>query len=469
MKIRTKITLLFTLLVATILLLISFSVYYLTSLDRSGLSYKRLRSRATYNAQLFSILDNPTPQLDRLNTSSILQIPGLSIGIYNLQGKPQYEFAARNSIKFPLDQEIIGEVLVQGEKSLSVNHRDVLVYFSSEISKPLLVVVSGYDRDGWNRLNKLQRLLIISSFAGIGIAVLAGFLFSQQLLRPIGNMINEVNLITSQNLSTTIHAGTSKDEMSELAETFNNLLNRLQDSFIAQRRFISSASHELSTPLTSISSQLQVALQRSRSSDEYKNTIKSVHEDVQQMLSLTRSLLEIAKTGGQVIELNEIRVDELLFKVMVDVQKLSEEYSVEINFNEIPEDESMLMVFGNSDLLSIAFKNIIENGCKFSPEHHVDVDLTVGNSEVVVKIKNEGSFIDEKDQEHIFQPFYRSSTSGKVPGFGLGLALAKRIIALHRGSIELQSDAASGTMFILTLPCSNFEHPTTTHSAKQVM
>src|SRR4029077_10234326 len=128
--------------------------------------------------------------------------------------------------------------------------------------------------------------------------------------RPLSQIIHEVKEISTYNLSHRIQAGTGQDELSQLANTFNELLGRLQEFFAIQRRFISNASHELSTPLTSVSSQLEVTLQKERSIDEYKQVLWSISEDVQHMRQLTKSLLEIAKTGSQGgIELNEVRVD----------------------------------------------------------------------------------------------------------------------------------------------------------------
>ena len=460
MKIRTKISLLFTLMVTTILLLISFSIYYMSSLDRAALASKRLRSRSIYNAQLFSVVEkNKKEQLDRLNTNSILQIPGLSVAIFSLQGKVLYRFQSANSLPLSIRPELIRDVMVNGEKRMVIQKKDVLVLYPGEINTPVIVMVAAYDTYGWSRQNKLKQVLIISCILGLIISLVAGYLFSKQLLKPIGNMIRDVNLITSQNLSTTIQVGKSRDELNLLASTFNNLMNRLQESFISQRRFISSASHELSTPLTSISSQLQVALQRERNTDEYRKVIKSVQEDVQQMLQLTKSLLEIAKTGDQGhIELKEIRVDELLFKVMADVQKLSSNYNVELNFDSVPEDDSKLMVFGNHDLLAMAFKNIVENGCKYSPRNAVKVDLSFDEQEVHVKVTNDGPVIEKTDQERIFNPFYRSSNSKNISGFGLGLSLSKRIISLHRGGIQLHSEKETGTVFRVSLPSAHTDN-----------
>jgi two-component system sensor histidine kinase ArlS len=250
-----------------------------------------------------------------------------------------------------------------------------------------------------------------------------------------------------------LQTSSSKDELKKLADTFNNLLNRLQESFDTQRRFISNASHELSTPLTSISSQLQVTLQKERSLQEYRQVLQSIHEDVQQMGQLTKSLLEIAKTGNQgTIELGEVRIDEVLLKVIGDVKKMNHEYEVALNFGILPDDEKSCMVFGNVDLLYSALKNIIENGCKYSPDRRSIVELSFNAKDIIIKVMNKGDVIAEEEIEQIFQPFFRSATAIEVKGFGLGLALAKRIVGLHKGVITVQSDIENGTRFTITLP-----------------
>jgi signal transduction histidine kinase len=231
------------------------------------------------------------------------------------------------------------------------------------------------------------------------------------------------------------------------------LLGRLQESFAIQRRFISNASHELSTPLTSVSSQLEVTLQKERSVAEYKQVLFSISEDVQQMRQLTKSLLEIAKTGSQgSIELNEVRVDELMLRVTADVKRLSSNYKVELNFGEFPEDEKDFVVFGNSELLYIAIKNLVENGCKYSPDKTSIVDLLFKDHKVFVEVMNKGDVIAAEEIRQIFQPFYRGVSHPDTKGFGLGLALAQRIVALHKGSIRVQSDITSGTNFTIELP-----------------
>jgi len=270
-------------------------------------------------------------------------------------------------------------------------------------------------------------------------------------VKPIAGIIYEVNNISSHNLSRRLPAASGKDELSRLAKTFNDLLNRLQDSFNSQRRFISNASHELSTPLTSISSQVQVTLQKERTVYEYQKALSSIHEDVLQLRQLTKNLLEIAKTSGSgSIELNEVRIDELLMKVIADVKRLNPSYMIEMEFGEFS-DESECMVFGNFDLLYIAIKNIIENGCKYSTDNRSRVVVSCSPQQLSISVSNKGDVIAEQEIEQIFQPFYRGENATELKGFGLGLPLAKRIIGLHKGQISVQSGLA-GTKFSIILP-----------------
>ncbi|MHA4846748.1 HAMP domain-containing sensor histidine kinase [Flavitalea antarctica] len=453
MKIKVKITAIFALVVTALLLLLSMSVYYFSKLERRETFKNRITARANINTQIYTIVgDTNLAALARFDSSSTT-IPQKSVTIYNQQNVPIYQFNARGADTVHATPEILDGARALKRFYFSDGEKEAVAFNYEDGPRKVVIVVGGFDEDGWTRLRKLQNMLVGSLAAGVLLTLIVGYVFSQQLVRPISQIIHEVNEISSQNISHRIHAGSSQDELNQLANTFNELLNRLQESFLIQRRFISNASHELSTPLTSILSQLEVTLHRDRSVDEYKQVMQSIHEDVRQMQQLTKSLLEIAKTGSQgSIELIEVRIDEVLLKVTADVQKISHEYNVDLNFGDFPEDEKAFMVFGSNDLLYSAIKNVVENGCKYSPDHVSVVNLSFPDNKVVIEVKNEGDVIAEEEIENIFQPFYRSGNIGQAKGFGLGLALAKRIISLHKGRIDVQSDLITGTVFTIILP-----------------
>jgi signal transduction histidine kinase len=445
--------LLFTLLVTAIISLLTWSVFYFSSLERVQAFNKRLKSRATYTSQLYALMgDSAFNFMRRMDTTGGL-LPSRSVGVYNDDGRLLYKNDMPGSPTLSVSPDLFEQAKNKGEKFFSIDKREAIILHSETRRRDFIIVVAGYDEDGRERVETLNKILLFSLVVGVFLTALVSYLFTGQLLRPLTQIIREVKEISSYDLSHRLRAGAGQDELSQLANTFNELLERLQESFAIQRRFISNASHELSTPLTSVSSQVEVALQKERDVDEYKQVLSSIREDVQQMRQLTKSLLEIAKTGSQGgIELNEVRVDEVLLKVTSDVKRLSTEYKVELNFGDFPEDEKDCVVFGNSELLYIAIKNIVENGCKYSSNKTSVVDLSFASHKLYVQVINQGDVIAAEEIQQIFQPFYRGSGTGSSKGFGLGLALAQRIIALHKGFIRVKSDLDSGTNFTIEMP-----------------
>jgi signal transduction histidine kinase len=279
-----------------------------------------------------------------------------------------------------------------------------------------------------------------------------------RLVIPIKKITQEVKKISSQNFSTRIDTQKPKDELNELAITLNQLLDRLQGSFEMQGRFISNASHELSTPLTSISSQLEITLQNERDNEEYKTVLYSVYDDVRNLTQLTRSLLEIAKASGTAmgLELSLVRIDELLMNLSSEIKRIDPQYIMELHFDNFPEEDNLLLIYGNNDLLYSAIKNIVVNACKYSENHTAHVELSFTTKQLVVIVEDEGIGIKKEEQDLIFQPFYRGTNGVYKQGAGLGLSLAYRIIKLHKGNIEVENKPIKGSIFKISFPIAQY-------------
>jgi len=251
--------------VLAILLLVSMVVYSFTALERDEIFRKRLKSRANNIAQIFYYFDDTASTvLNRINANPLESLPSKSVRIFNVEGQELYGYNANAPEVDNIDDFVISKAILDRQYSFNMGNRDALAVHYNEEGRGIIVVISAYDPDGWRALSELRQIFIVALLLAMLISLLAGHIFSKQLLKPVAQMIRQVNDISSHNLSERIHSGKTKDELQQLATTFNELLDRLNESFIAQRRFISNASHELSTPLTSISSQLQVTLQRGR-------------------------------------------------------------------------------------------------------------------------------------------------------------------------------------------------------------
>ena len=455
MKIKYKIALLFTLLVILILTILGIAVYYFSSLNREREFSQRLRNRALTTTRLLL-------ELDEMNRTLLKKIDSLNVNLLTeeriaiFNDRNELFYLNRPDIKDPLNPDIalLDKIRKVKKYEVSVDQYEIIgnIYKDGEIT--YVVIASAIDTTGIEALNQLRRILLLSGFAGILIAILTGFLFSVSLLKPLNRIITQMNDISFQNISKRIAVNKTPDELNLLAIAFNELLVRLEDSFYNQKRFISNASHELSTPLAAISSQLEVSLMQTRSGDEYRSVMISVQEDVNQLNNLVKKLLELAKAGtDKGISLQPVRVDEIVLSAAEEINTLHQNFQVSCSFEKIPEEESLCFLFGNEELLFIAFKNIIENACKYSPAHKAWVSISFEPDKKLIRIKDEGIGIPKDELQKVFEPFFRSQNAEAYSdGFGLGLAMSSRIIRLHKGDIRIESLPGKGSTFIITLP-----------------
>jgi signal transduction histidine kinase len=179
-----------------------------------------------------------------------------------------------------------------------------------------------------------------------------------------------------------------------------------------------------------------------------------VHEDVVHLNNLVRKLLELAKAGaGKGISLEPVRIDEIMLSAVEEVNKLHPDYHIHFGFDAIPEDESLCYIYGNEELLFIAFKNIIENACKYSSSHKAWVNIEIRADKKIIRIKDEGIGMSEEEIQKAFEPFFRSEKAESISvGLGLGLTMSSGIIRLHKGDISIESEPGKGSIFSITLP-----------------
>ncbi|MEO6730770.1 MAG: HAMP domain-containing sensor histidine kinase [Ferruginibacter sp.] len=453
MSIKFKIVMLFVALVTLIVSIGSIAIYFFSLKERQDTFRVRLKNRALTSAKIFSgDAVNNLKVLRRLDTAGVASLYEKSIVIFNANNAQQYSFADKTGDTLIVPQSVIEDARVNEESYFSYNDKRAVAIKHLDNDSYFILAVAATDLDGRGYLRQLKSILLFSLLLAASLSFLAGLFFASHLIFPIKRITGEVNLISSNDLSQRIKISPAQDELTQLALTFNHLLDRMQESFSTQRRFISNASHELSNPLTSISSQIEVIMQKNRTSEEYRDTLQSVYEDTRELQQLTRSLLEIARTGSQgSLDLSEVRLDEVLFKVVSDIQRQNRQYKANINFDVFPDEEKLMCIFGNANLLYIAFKNIIENGCKYADDNKSYISVTFDKSNITIKVFNKGDVISEADIQHIFQPFFRAETAQNKPGFGLGLTLAKRILSLHKGTVEVVSDPELGTTFTIHL------------------
>lgn len=452
MKIRTRLALRFTIIVASILMVFALAVYYFSSSYRQQEFYSRLEEKASNTAKLLIDVDEVSYDLLKIIDKNTASLPEEKVVIYNYLNKEIYNNIDNDSINE--STTLLDKVRLEKELRYKNGNKEVLAILFVGRYDRFVVIASAFDQYGLSKLKNLKIILIIGLIICVIGTMLAGWIYSGQALSPISGVIGQVGNITAFNLNKRVSEGNGTDEIAQLAVTFNKMLDRIEEAFKLQKSFVSNASHELRTPLTAITGQIEVALMNKRSQKEYEAVLISILEDIRSLNKLTNGLLELtqANMGIEGIKLMNIRIDELLWQVKNELIKRNSNYKINVQILNLPDDESGLTMLASEQLLKTAFINIIENACKFSSLQNVEVTFDINERNIELSVKDYGIGISQNDIKKIFQPFYRADNAKKYTGHGLGLALAQKIVYLHKGTLTINSEINSYTKVKIVFP-----------------
>lgn len=448
MKIRTKLILNYS--VLSIILLLIFSVIVVLSYIR----YRqhnfeiRLYNRAISSANL--LLDNrnniDSTRLKLIDREIVTAMDNLKITIYD----PDRDVIYTNLSPSELSSNRIASET--GNKSI-MGIGYIRISFSHEINgRNCIIEASAFDNYGANELKSLIIIIIFVLILSFLLIISFGIYSAIWSLKPFKRIIKEVEEIDPGSLSKRVSVS-GNDEISQLARTFNRNLDRIEQAFETEKSFVSNAAHELHTPVTSVMGQIEVALDKARSADEYKNTLRSVYEDTANMAMIIDGFLDLADANlaNNQIPVATVRIDEIIFSVIDDFERRKPNYVVTLSFKSTPETDTQLECIGNLRLLKLMFRNIVDNACKYSTDSKATIDLDFSSDTIIVSIVDHGSGIDPGNMDDIFKPLYRGANSIGHPGHGIGLAIVKKIADLHHAVIEVKSDLNIGTKFTVIL------------------
>lgn len=453
MTIRTRLTWQFTIIVASILFLFYIAIYFFYADFRRDEYYLRLTNKALTTARLLiEVQEIDHDLLKIIERNSFNALHNEKIYIFD-QGN-RLVYTSTDDLAPEISSELLQEIRIEKRVEYTRKHNETLGLAYQEQGKDFVIIASAFDIYGRRKLINLRFILLIGSSLSLILTYFAGRLFSGQALTPINNINKQVAEISAESLHKRIGEGNGKDEIAQLAINFNQMLDRIARSFELQKNFVHNASHELRTPLAAIISQIQVGLVNERTAREYRNILKSVLEDAENLKRLSNSLLELALAERDNLDIVKapLRIDEILFAVRNDAIRSAPKRTIEIKFSDIPDNENYLVVQGHEGMLRTLFLNLLDNACKFSSNEKVTVSIAYNPSESMVSISDQGIGISQEDQGNIFLPFYRSKSVWQHQGHGLGLSICKKIVSLHRGDITLQSENGKGSTFTISIP-----------------
>ena len=451
MKIKNKLTLLFTLVIAILLMVINFYIYSLSRSYSSNQFYQLLRERAYATSNIYLEEDEVSKKIfEGFQKKFLEKLPGEVIRVYDSLDRPAFiSDSGHSSFLKPVIDETRRATVYQSKE----NDKYIYGIYYLDNQGDFVILVSAVDKIGDARLNHLRDILLIGFFISVIIVFFIGRFFTKLMLKPISGIIKHVNNITETNLNQRLDEGNGKDELAELAITFNTMLVRIENAFKLQQNFVANASHELRTPLTSIIGNIDVALSRERTPVEYKVVLNTILEETERLHKLTDGLLNIAQANldSKKLRLEKIRIDELLEEAKDLVRYQIPESKIELDFGDMPDNSEELLIEGNKNLLLIAFGNIFENALKFSGNQLVKVTLTNTHLYFIISVKDTGIGIPQQDLKNVSETFFRAQNARGFKGSGIGLSLCQKIFLLHNGKLSISSEEGIGTTVIIHL------------------
>ncbi|OIK23317.1 sensor histidine kinase [Streptomyces malaysiense] len=300
----------------------------------------------------------------------------------------------------------------------------------------------------------LDNLLSRSLLALLGLAVIAfafGYAMAGRVLSPLGRITRTARAVAGSDLSRRIELDGPDDELKELADTFDEMLERLQRAFTAQQRFVGNASHELRTPLAINRTLLEVHLSDPGAPVELQQLGKTLLATNERSEQLVEGLLLLARSDNQIVERKPVDLSEVATRAIDQVRSEAEAKGVEIRGERAP-----AVVQGNGVLLERIALNLVQNAVRYNvaEEGWVEVDTEVQHGQAVLTVSNTGPVVPAYEIDNLFEPFRRLRTerTGSDKGVGLGLSIVRSVARAHGGHIAARPREGGGLVMRVTLP-----------------
>jgi len=440
MNIKTRLSFQFSFIVAGILLFFSVLVYYFSYSSQISKFRENLLSSAKNTAiLLINVAEVDSSLLKKIHRSTISwenEEIALTDLVHNIIYSNNIQYLSNKEIRLNSGNDAINY--------FSVAEKDGVCYKHNFNGLTYDVFVMAYDKSRTENLSELRGILFWSILFSAWLSVLFSYFFSKKAIKPISKIIKSVKEINSLRLNNRLNEGARKDEIDQLAITFNEMLTNLEIAFRNQEDFISNASHELRTPLTVMIGESDYLLSRERTQKEYINHVSGLVNDLKKINELLNSLLELAHINRDVnILFSGVRIDEIIFNAIRHVKNKYQGRKI-IPKILYTEDGNDLLINGNAGLLEIAFKNLLDNACKFSNED-IGIELSIIDKSIDVTIFDKGIGIPSNELANIYKPFKRASNVKFIGGFGIGLPLVAKIMELHDAALNVFSIENEGT------------------------
>jgi heavy metal sensor kinase len=449
-SIRFRLILWFSVILACVLLAFSAFIYFNQARDIRGDARARLLRKAEIIVQGLHLGALPPNVLQDRDIVLLVDVNGDVLMSQGLNTNQQIIDLANDAKSFLEEQShernSSGETWVQEVGTDRTHYMFTIVPASLDS-----FMILGSPFDPYNLNGRLLATLFIGSLVTLGVALGGGWWLADRAMRPVKTITQTARSISETDLSRRLNLK-SKDELGQLASTFDAMLTRLQAAFNRQRQFVADASHELRTPLTIVKLETSRALETKRTPQDYQKALSIIHSENEFMTHLVNDLLVLARidAGQSTVQREQLDLSDVALDAAERLAPLAEQNHVKIETGDLPE----VPLEGDRQLLLQMFSNLIENGIKHTVgnERRVKVETGADDGAVWARVSDNGEGIPPEHLPHIFDRFYqadkaRTRDSEADSGSGLGLSIVQSIAQMHGGDVRVESTLGKGTMF----------------------
>ena len=480
-SIRFRLTLWYLLILAFVLVLFSGFVYSRQAGDLKNAAIDRLAVKSRQLDGLYHALSmaNPGQNLiafpDLSSSGTALIQENEVLVLVNNQGQVVQKLGPISNIDISQIYSAISQTTTDAEtftyplniSTSTANSSDQNYFF---VATPIALyrqvvgfMVLGVPIDPGGQVQRLLVTLILASLGTLALAMLGGYWLAGRAMHPVKIITRAARGMSETDLSRRLNLKTG-DELGELADTFDDMLGRLQAAFDRQRQFTADASHELRTPLTIVNLETTRALGARRGAQEYERALKVIHSENEFMTRLVNNLLTLARmdAGQASLKMEEVDLGDIALEIIERLTPLAARQSVVLISGDLPETP----VRGDRQYLLQLIANLVENAIKYCRAEHkeVTVDTGIRDGQAWVRVEDNGPGIPAEYLPHLFDRFYRmdkvrsrnpedgDGAGDDQSGTGLGLSIVKWISEAHMGQVSVRSEVGKGSVFEVTLP-----------------
>ncbi len=450
MKIKNRLTLISTVTFGLVFAITSVIVYFTFSASSNNVIFNELEKSCLLTAFFYLEEDElSSAEHDKIKVRFKENIKDIEVRVYNEKNIISYGDTLHDDL---ITNEILDLVRSEGKHNFKSGHHYYSGIFYPDNQGDFVIFLKEDNSFFKAQADRLQLILIVVLITGLVVIFILSRILSNLAYSPVKRVIRQVKQLDIPSLDKKLINTGTNDEVQDLIETFNQLLERLSETFVIQKNFINYVSHEIKTPLTAISGNLEVFAQKDRNPEEYQKVVTDVIQNVNNIEMIMNNLKIISGLVKDYSSDEKFRIDELVWDILRKIKEVYPESRPEVNLNIPAGKDYLLDVKGNEVQIQMAIYNIIDNAVKFSDGKKIEIDFSNENNKLRITIKDSGVGIPENEMKNIHQAFFRGSNVKSIKGSGIGLSISEIIFNQNEIEFNISSEINLGTKVQLDFP-----------------